>query len=130
MPLLKAVDRKARALRISRNQLVVRALEREVRDLSDWSPGFFERLPKSKRRELLQQRFDAVRTELGRVQWTDVVSESFGAIKAELEKRGTRIEDFDAAIAAHALAEDAVLVTANLDQLTRVSGLNVEDWSQ
>ncbi len=42
--LLEAVDRKARALRVSRNQLVVRALEREVRDGSDWSPGFFERL--------------------------------------------------------------------------------------
>ena len=43
-PLLDAVDRKAKALRISRNQLVVRALERELRDSSDWSPGFFERL--------------------------------------------------------------------------------------
>ena len=42
--LLEAVDRKARSLRISRNQLVVRALEREVREASDWSPGFFERL--------------------------------------------------------------------------------------
>jgi hypothetical protein len=43
-PLLDAVDRKARALRISRNQLVIRALEREVREGSDWSPGFFEQL--------------------------------------------------------------------------------------
>ena len=43
-PLLEAVDRKARSLRISRNQLVVRALEREVREVSDWSPGFFELL--------------------------------------------------------------------------------------
>ena len=42
--LLEQVDRKARALRISRNQLVRRALEREVRDASDWSPGFFDRL--------------------------------------------------------------------------------------
>jgi hypothetical protein len=42
--LLEAVDRKAKALRISRNQLVVRALERELREGSDWSAGFFERL--------------------------------------------------------------------------------------
>lgn len=42
--LLEAVDRKARALRISRNKLVVRALEREVQEGADWSPGFFERL--------------------------------------------------------------------------------------
>lgn len=42
--LLDAVDRKARALRISRNQLVVRALEHEIDGGADWSPGFFERL--------------------------------------------------------------------------------------
>jgi predicted transcriptional regulator len=43
-PLLAAVDRRARSLRISRNQLIVRALEREVRAGTDWSDGFFERL--------------------------------------------------------------------------------------
>ena len=43
-PLLEAVDRRARALRISRNQLVVRALEHELQGGADWSPGFFERL--------------------------------------------------------------------------------------
>ena len=43
-PLLEAVDRKARALKISRNQLVVPALEREIRGGADWSPGFFEQL--------------------------------------------------------------------------------------
>ena len=42
-PLLAAVDRKARALNISRNRLVVRALQREV-DERGWSPGFFDRL--------------------------------------------------------------------------------------
>lgn len=43
-PLLEAVDRRAKALRISRNQLVLRALEREVAGASDWSEGFFEAL--------------------------------------------------------------------------------------
>jgi hypothetical protein len=43
-PLLVAVDRKARALKISRNRLIVHALEREVRGGSDWSPEFFPRL--------------------------------------------------------------------------------------
>jgi hypothetical protein len=43
-PLLDAVDRKARALKLSRNRLIVRALEREVAQGSDWSPEFFERL--------------------------------------------------------------------------------------
>ena len=43
-PLLEAVDRKARALKMSRNRLIVRALERELKQESDWSPGFFEQL--------------------------------------------------------------------------------------
>jgi hypothetical protein len=43
-PLLDAVDRRAKALRMSRNRLIVRALERELRERGDWSPGFFERL--------------------------------------------------------------------------------------
>ena len=53
---------------------------------------------------------------------TDAVSQSFGSIKATLERRGTRIEDVDAAIAAHALALDATLVTANVDHMIRVQG--------
>jgi tRNA(fMet)-specific endonuclease VapC len=70
-----------------------------------------------------------VRSELARSEWTDEISECFGRIKAALEKGGRPIEDFDIAIAAHALATGAVLVTANLDHMARVPGLQVEDWS-
>ena len=89
-----------------------------------------ERLPRSKRRTSLQARFDLVTAELPRAEWTDAVSLMFGRVKATLERRGTRIEDFDAAIAAHALVLEATLVTANLDHMIRVPGLRVEDWSQ
>jgi len=43
-PLLEAVDRKARALKMSRNRLIIQALERELTPGSDWSPGFFDQL--------------------------------------------------------------------------------------
>jgi tRNA(fMet)-specific endonuclease VapC len=87
-----------------------------------------ERLPRSKRRTALQARFELICSELPRAEWTDAVSQAYGRIKASLERRGTKIEDFDAAIAAHALALDATLVTANLDHMTRVPGLRIEDW--
>jgi tRNA(fMet)-specific endonuclease VapC len=87
------------------------------------------RLPPSKRRAWLQERFDLVRGEMLRVEWTDEVSDAFGRIKATLEKRGRRIEDFDAAIAAHALASKAVMVTADSGHLASVAGLTIENWS-
>ncbi len=89
-----------------------------------------ERLPRSKRRDGLLERFERIRAEIARVEWTDAVSDAFGRIKAALERKGTRVEDFDAAIAAHALASSATLVSSNLDDMVRVPGLTVEDWSR
>ena len=43
-PLLKSVDRRAKALGISRNRLVVRALEQAVNVRSSWAPEFLQRL--------------------------------------------------------------------------------------
>lgn len=86
------------------------------------------RLPASRRRTTLAGRADLLRKELARVSWTDDVSEAFGEIKASLEKQGTRLEDIDVAIAAHALATDAVLVTTDRDHMTRVPGVTIEDW--
>jgi tRNA(fMet)-specific endonuclease VapC len=89
-----------------------------------------ERLPRSKRRRVLEERFELVCSELQRVEWTDAVSQAYGRVKATLERQGARIEDFDAAIAAHALALSAVLVTADLGHMTRVPELRVEDWGE
>jgi tRNA(fMet)-specific endonuclease VapC len=89
-----------------------------------------QRLSRSKRKDALASRFELLKKEIRRVTWSDEVSEAFGAIKAGLERKGERIEDFHAAVAAHALAGSCVLVTANLKHMTRLSGLDVEDWSQ
>ena len=86
------------------------------------------RLPRSARRNRLRARFDLFLRELVRVPWTDEVSRVFGAIKADLERRGVRLEDFDAAVAAHAVALDATLVTDNTAHMRRVKALKVENW--
>jgi tRNA(fMet)-specific endonuclease VapC len=88
-----------------------------------------ERLSRSRRKNSLQARFDFIRAELPRVVWSDEVSEAFGVIKARLERSGKRIEDFDVAVAAHALAARAILVTANVKHMARIPDLDVEDWS-
>ena len=40
--LLKQADKRAKALGISRNKLIIRALERELSPQSGWPEGFFE----------------------------------------------------------------------------------------
>lgn len=88
-----------------------------------------ERLPPSRRRNTLREIFERLRSELTPVAWSSAVTDAFGHIKATLESQGQRIEDFDAAIAAHALASGAVLITANLQHMARVPELRVESWA-
>lgn len=87
------------------------------------------RLHRSKRRDVLTARFALLRGELPIAPWTTEVTDAFGQIKAALEREGRRIEDFDAAIAAHARALNAVLVTANSKHMARIPQLVIEDWS-
>lgn len=42
--LLKSVDRRAKALGVSRNRLVVQALERAVSERAGWAPEFLDQL--------------------------------------------------------------------------------------
>lgn len=87
-------------------------------------------VPPSKRRARLEQRRAIVTSTIQRAEWTEEVSDAFGRIKGLLAKRGELIEDFDIAIAAHAVAADAVLVTTDRKHLPRIPGLTIEDWSE
>lgn len=49
-------------------------------------------------------------------------------LRRYLEKRGEVIGSFDLLIAAHAVAENATLVTDNLREFSRVPTLSVENW--
>jgi tRNA(fMet)-specific endonuclease VapC len=86
------------------------------------------RLPRSRRRAALSSRADMLFGAITRAHWTDDVSEHFAKAKADLERRGQRLEDMDVIIAAHALAMSATLVTRNVRQLSRVKGLVLETW--
>lgn len=87
------------------------------------------RMPRSKRRSVLELRAAELLATLARAPWTDEVSVAFGTIKAELEARGTRLEDIDVAVAAHALAVGASLATGNVRHMSRIRGLAVDDWT-
>ena len=52
----------------------------------------------------------------------------YGDIRSSLDAAGTPIGSNDLLIAAHALAHDMTLVTANLREFARVPGLALENW--
>ncbi|WP_299364869.1 type II toxin-antitoxin system VapC family toxin [uncultured Paracoccus sp.] len=52
-----------------------------------------------------------------------------GEIRAELAKNGTPIGPYDVLIAGQARARGLTLVTNNTGEFSRISGLNLEDWS-
>lgn len=60
--------------------------------------------------------------------WTDDVAPHYGTLRAALEATGITIAPLDLMIAAHALAVDATLVSADR-ALTRIGIVKVEDWS-
>jgi tRNA(fMet)-specific endonuclease VapC len=53
----------------------------------------------------------------------------YGNIRADLERRGRPIGPLDTMIAAHALRLGLPLVTNNISEFQRVTGLAVEDWT-
>lgn len=61
--------------------------------------------------------------------WTSAVARIFADLNADLERQGTPMGLADVMIAAHALAEDTVLVT-NDAAFGRVRGLRIEDWTR
>jgi len=56
-------------------------------------------------------------------------AQAAGEIRAELERKGVRIGEYDTLIAGQAYARGLTLVTANTREFRRVKGLTVEDWT-
>jgi len=62
--------------------------------------------------------------------YTERDAQAAGEIRAELERQGMRIGEYDTLIAGQAFCRNLILVTANTREFARVKGLNVEDWTE
>jgi tRNA(fMet)-specific endonuclease VapC len=58
----------------------------------------------------------------------DAAAAEYGRLRAILEIAGTPIGPHDLEIASIALANDLTLVTNNIREFGRISGLKIEDW--
>ena len=56
--------------------------------------------------------------------------EIFGMLKANLEKSGTPLDDFDLILASCALAHNLILVTNNVKHFKRIEGLKMANWTE
>ena len=63
------------------------------------------------------------------LEFDNYAAEEYGKVRTELERKGTPIGPMDTLIAAHARAENLILVTNNTREFNRVEGLNVENWT-
>lgn len=70
----------------------------------------------------------ALRSRIRVLPFDDGAAEAYGAMRADLERRGQLIGSNDMLIAAHAVSLGATLVTNNLGEFERVTALNVENW--
>jgi tRNA(fMet)-specific endonuclease VapC len=77
-----------------------------------------------KRRPIIDQ----LLLQLPHLPWTHEAADHYGAIKAQLKLDGTPIGEIDTQIAAHAVAENLILVTHNTKHFEHVFGLRTEDW--
>jgi tRNA(fMet)-specific endonuclease VapC len=71
----------------------------------------------------------ALREKVKTIHTTKDIAPLYGRIKAELERAGRVIDDADLLIASIVLATKSILVTNNTDHFSRVSGLQIENWS-
>jgi len=61
---------------------------------------------------------------------TSIEAEVYAGVRAMLERAGEPIGPLDTLIAAHAIAQDLILVTNNTREFRRVPGLRVENWAR
>jgi tRNA(fMet)-specific endonuclease VapC len=61
--------------------------------------------------------------------WPLAATQHYAQTRAALERSGQAIGGMDLMIAAHAMAEDSVVVTNNARAFLRIPGLAVEEWA-
>ena len=61
--------------------------------------------------------------------WPLEATHHYAQMRAALERSGQPVGAMDMLIAAHAMAEDSVIITNNAREFHRVPGLAVEEWA-
>ena len=83
---------------------------------------------RSQHREKNTKKLRILREEYEALAFGDRAIETYGAVRADLSRRGVEIGPLDTLIGSHALSLDLMLVTGNVREFRRVKGLRCESW--
>jgi tRNA(fMet)-specific endonuclease VapC len=83
---------------------------------------------KSQQRKKVLQLLEEFKTIIPVLAMPVTAGETYGAIRAALESKGTPIGNNELWIAAHAKAAALTLVTNNEREFNRVPGLKIQNW--
>jgi tRNA(fMet)-specific endonuclease VapC len=82
----------------------------------------------SERARRLAPMLDAFFSVVGTVPFDDADAQASAAIRAALKSQGQPIGAYDVLIAGAGVARGLVVVTSNVGEFNRISGLQVENW--
>lgn len=83
---------------------------------------------KSARPEQNRQAVEDFVSRLVILQYGEKAAQHYGEIRSELERSGIPIGANDLHIGAHARSEGLLLITNNIKEFNRVSGLRLDNW--
>ena len=82
------------------------------------------------KRKQNQSALDTLALYLAVLPWPQEAAQHYAEIRLDLKKRGAQLGAADLMIAAHARSMDAIMVTNNTKDFSRVRGMQVENWTK
>jgi len=84
-------------------------------------------IEKSKYKEKNQEKVNKLLSKLEVIDFSESCAYFYGKIRSDLESRGLSIGNNDLFIASHAIEQNAILITSNVSEFSRIENLRIEN---
>ena len=121
------------AIKRKPEQVFIRLQEHNPIDICISSVTYAELIHGAEKSKAIEKNRVALALLLANIEimnFDSLAAESYGKIRADLEKAGTPIGPLEMMIAGHAKALDYTVVTNNTKEFERVKGLKLENWAE
>ena len=121
------------AIKHKPEQVFIRLQEHDPMDICISSVTYAELVHGVEKSKVIEKNRVALALLLANIEimnFDSLAAESYGKIRADLEKVGTPIGPLDEMIAGHAKALGYTVVTNNTKEFEKVKGLKLENWAE